>query len=86
MRGHDLVGRGDLIPPIGGYQSDALYYVPDYFRFIKFRTMYSDAKSRFPELYAYKFDPSDFRKHHFKNEDDPRVDADRTVAAQAHAR
>jgi lipopolysaccharide/colanic/teichoic acid biosynthesis glycosyltransferase len=73
VRGRELAGRGDLIPPPGGYQPDTLYYVPSYFRFIKFRTMYYDAKSRFPELYAYRFDPTEFRKQHFKNEDDPRV-------------
>jgi|SRR5215469_5768760 len=73
IRGRDLVGRGDLIPPPAGYQPDALYYVPAHFSFVKFRTMYFDAKSRFPELYAYKFDPAEFRKGYFKNEDDPRV-------------
>lgn len=73
VRGRDLAGRGDLIAPPGGYQPGTLYYVPDYFRFIKFRTMYYDAKSRFPELYAYKFDPAEFRNRYFKNEDDPRV-------------
>src|SRR5262249_5322516 len=73
MRGRDLAGRADLIAPPSGYEPDALYYVPNYFRFIKFRTMYHDAKSRFPELYEYKFAPDDFQSRYFKNEDDPRV-------------
>src|SRR5579863_1763862 len=32
MRGRDLEGRADLIPPPGGYQPHKLYYVPSYFR------------------------------------------------------
>jgi lipopolysaccharide/colanic/teichoic acid biosynthesis glycosyltransferase len=72
-RGRDLAGRGDLIPPEGGFEPDTMYYVPALFDFMKFRTMYADARSRFPELYLYQYDPSDFRRRHFKNEDDPRV-------------
>lgn len=73
LRGADLEARTDLRPPPEGYERDALYYVPSYFNFVKFRTMYHDARSRFPELYAYKFAPEDFHRRHFKNEDDPRV-------------
>ncbi len=56
VRGRDLEGRTDLIPPPGGYEPDTLYYVPSYFRLVKFRTMYDDARCRWPELYAYKFE------------------------------
>jgi lipopolysaccharide/colanic/teichoic acid biosynthesis glycosyltransferase len=73
VRGRELEGRTDLRPPPGGYAPDTLYYVPSYFRFIKFRTMYYDARSRFPELYAYRFAPGEFHRRHFKDEDDPRV-------------
>ena len=41
------------------------------FRFVKFRTMYADAKTRFPELYAYDYAPGEDFK--FKIVDDPRV-------------
>src|SRR5437867_858070 len=34
LRGRDLEGRGDLIPPPGGYEPDTLYYVPSYFRLV----------------------------------------------------
>jgi lipopolysaccharide/colanic/teichoic acid biosynthesis glycosyltransferase len=43
------------------------------FRFIKFRTLYADAKQRFPELYAYQYTPQQLAELRFKVEDDPRV-------------
>jgi len=73
LRGRELAGRGDLIAPPDGFEADALYYVPRHFGFVKFRTMYHDARQRFPERYAYKLDPVTFRARHFKEEDDPRV-------------
>ncbi len=45
------------------------------FRFYKFRTMYADAKERFPELYAYKYTKEDIGCMKFKIKDDPRVPA-----------
>jgi lipopolysaccharide/colanic/teichoic acid biosynthesis glycosyltransferase len=73
VRGRELVGRSDLVPPPGGYDLDALYYVPTYFRLVKFRTMYQDARQRFPELYAYKFAPGEFRQKYGTHQHDPRV-------------
>lgn len=43
------------------------------FRFVKFRTMYADARERFPELYAYSYDDDELGRLRFKVEDDPRV-------------
>ena len=43
------------------------------FRFVKFRTMYADAKERHPELYAYDYTPEALDKLKFKVENDPRV-------------
>lgn len=43
------------------------------FRFVKFRTMYVDAKARFPELYAYHYDGDELNTLKFKIKDDPRV-------------
>jgi lipopolysaccharide/colanic/teichoic acid biosynthesis glycosyltransferase len=43
------------------------------FPFYKFRTMYADARQRFPELYAYKFDESEQQTMKFKIDDDPRI-------------
>ncbi len=43
------------------------------FRFVKFRTLYADARERFPELYAYRYSPEELAELKFKVEDDPRV-------------
>ena len=43
------------------------------FKFIKFRTMYVDARERFPELYAYSYDPTELKELKFKVKHDPRV-------------
>lgn len=71
--GRDLAGRADLIPPPGGYRPDAEYYVPNYFTLFKLRTMYVDARTRFPAYYAYRFTPENFRTQFPTIRDDPRV-------------
>ncbi|MBI5672538.1 MAG: sugar transferase [Nitrospirae bacterium] len=43
------------------------------FRFVKFRTMYVDARERFPQLYAYRYSPDELLALKFKNDNDPRV-------------
>jgi lipopolysaccharide/colanic/teichoic acid biosynthesis glycosyltransferase len=43
-----------------------------HFRFFKFRTMYVDARERFPDLYAYQFTDSNFDDAFYKLADDPR--------------
>lgn len=43
------------------------------FTFVKFRTMYVDARQRFPQLYAYSYSPQDMKTLRFKVEVDPRV-------------
>jgi lipopolysaccharide/colanic/teichoic acid biosynthesis glycosyltransferase len=45
------------------------------FRFVKFRTMYVDARKRHPELYAYQYSNQDLRDLKFKIAHDPRVTA-----------
>lgn len=42
------------------------------FRFVKFRTMYADARERFPELYAYKYEDDEVDAVIFKVPNDPR--------------
>ena len=42
------------------------------FTFFKFRTMYADARQRFPELYDYSFDSAELSKRYYKQADDPR--------------
>jgi len=42
------------------------------FRFFKFRTMYADARQRFPELYAYGASDRSLESAYYKLADDPR--------------
>ena len=73
VRGADLEGRPDLVPPPGGYKRDQLYYVPSHFTLVKFRTMYHDARIRFPEYYAYEFAADEFHQRYGTHKEDPRV-------------
>jgi lipopolysaccharide/colanic/teichoic acid biosynthesis glycosyltransferase len=43
------------------------------FLFRKFRTLYVDAKTRFPHLYAYNYSSEEIEQLQFKVPDDPRV-------------
>jgi lipopolysaccharide/colanic/teichoic acid biosynthesis glycosyltransferase len=43
------------------------------FTFYKFRTMYVDARQRYPELYRYQYSAEEMETMRFKVEDDPRV-------------
>ncbi len=43
------------------------------FRFVKFRTLHADARTRFPELYAYQYSPEELSDLKFKIDHDPRV-------------
>lgn len=43
------------------------------FRFYKFRTMWVDARERFPEYYAYEYSPAEIAALQFKQVVDPRL-------------
>jgi lipopolysaccharide/colanic/teichoic acid biosynthesis glycosyltransferase len=43
------------------------------FHFYKFRTMYTDARERYPDLYAYRYDNEAIKTMRFKLLDDPRL-------------
>jgi lipopolysaccharide/colanic/teichoic acid biosynthesis glycosyltransferase len=43
------------------------------FKFAKFRTLYADARERWPELYAYRYTADEVAALHFKLKNDPRV-------------
>jgi len=73
VRGRDLAHRADLRAPPGGYDPELWYYVPRYFTMAKLRTMYSDARVRFPELYNYRFAAGEFHKQMPTLRQDPRV-------------
>jgi lipopolysaccharide/colanic/teichoic acid biosynthesis glycosyltransferase len=44
-----------------------------HFTFYKFRTLYVDARQRFPHLYAYRYTSEEIQTLKFKREADPRV-------------
>ena len=74
-RGSELAKVPYLKPPASEqeFDPDKYYYHPQLFRFIKYRTMYVDAKERFPELYTYTYSESQFLEKTFKDPDDPRI-------------
>lgn len=43
------------------------------FKFVKFRTLYADARARYPELYSYRYSNDELRELKFKVQRDPRV-------------
>lgn len=43
------------------------------FKFVKFRTLYADARKRWPELYEYAYTPEEIESLKFKTMADPRV-------------
>lgn len=43
------------------------------FKFVKFRTLYADARERYPELYRYQYSEEELRQLRFKVQKDPRV-------------
>lgn len=73
VRGRDLQGRTDLRPPPGGFRPDAEYWVPTYFTLLKFRTMYHDARARFPAYFPDVYAKEDFRSRFPHVENDPRI-------------
>lgn len=74
MRGSRLQGRTDIVSATGSFEPDKLYWVPTLFKFVKFRTMYADARERFPEYYTFNFNSdAEFRAGFYKLDDDPRV-------------
>ena len=73
LPGRELEGRVDLIPPPAGYDPETLYCVPAYFTLVKFRTMYSDARTRFPTCFPAAYAREDFRRQFPYVENDPRI-------------
>jgi lipopolysaccharide/colanic/teichoic acid biosynthesis glycosyltransferase len=62
-----------------GTPGRALFFQPrvginsSIFTFVKFRTLYADARERFPELYDYRYSEEKIRDLKFKIPNDPRV-------------
>ncbi|MDH4099008.1 MAG: sugar transferase [Nitrospirota bacterium] len=49
------------------------YWVPETFCFVKFRSMYADARQRFPEMYNYAYNKEEIEQVCFKMPEDIRV-------------
>ena len=75
MRGGELRDRKDLRYPSDKLDPNEHYFVPQSFHFVKFRTMYADARERFPELYNYSLPRDDFFRSFSKSGgvEDPRI-------------
>lgn len=71
--GRELINDGRFSVEDPGFSLEKRYWVPQTFRFVKFRTMYVDAKERFPDLYRYDYNRSEIEQFAFKVPDDPRV-------------
>jgi lipopolysaccharide/colanic/teichoic acid biosynthesis glycosyltransferase len=75
MTGEEIL-RSNKFKVVGGNISPTKkYWVPKTFRFVKFRTMYADARQRFPELYNYAYTQEEISRIKFKELEghDPRV-------------
>lgn len=73
MTGDELL-TSDMFTIVQGEVNPAgRYWAPRTFRFIKFRTMYADARERFPRLYDYTMTEEEISRFRFKVENDPRV-------------
>ncbi len=73
ISGRELLNDPDFRIVSGTVRADRNYWVPKTFHFVKFRTMYADARERFPHLYDYAMTSEQTQFFHFKVEQDPRV-------------
>ncbi len=73
MRGDEIVKNDHFEILDEHFDPNKQYWVPLPFRFVKFRTMYADARERFPELYNYSYSDDDIASLSYKPEEDPRV-------------
>ncbi len=73
VRGKEIENVQRYIIADPDYSPEKLYWVPQTFTFVKFRTMYVDARERFPELYDYNYSEEEIKSIAFKREHDPRI-------------
>ena len=66
-----IIWRGTPGPVLFRQQRLGKNVVP--FPFLKFRTLYADARERWPELYAYQYSNEELKGLAFKIKNDPRV-------------
>ncbi len=73
VSGKRLMNNDRFIVVDPDFSPEKKYWVPKTFWFVKFRTMYVDAKERFPELYDYNFTKEQIKHIRFKVENDARI-------------
>jgi lipopolysaccharide/colanic/teichoic acid biosynthesis glycosyltransferase len=73
VRGRKLMGNSRFVILDPHFSPEKKYWVPKAFWFVKLRTMYADARARFPHLYDYNFTEEQIEHIRFKMEDDPRI-------------
>ncbi len=71
--GKKLINSDRFVIVDPDFSPDKKYWVPRSFWFVKFRTMYADARQRFPELYNYNYTDEEIKQIRFKVEIDPRI-------------
>lgn len=75
VKGRDLSNNDTIKSPGDEFEADKIYWLPQTIPFIKYRTMYTDSKQRFPEYYWWNYNLSkeEVRNMYYKLEDDPRL-------------
>ena len=73
VKGREIAASKRFIIDKNQFDPDRYYWMPRSFTFVKFRTMYVDAKQRFPELYDYNYTPEQLDTIAFKMKADPRI-------------
>ena len=71
--GRDIMADDRYVILDPHFSPEKKYWVPKTFTFVKFRTMYVDARERFPQLYNYDYSQEEIQRIAFKVPDDPRV-------------
>lgn len=73
VRGRELAGNKMFSCEKDSFDPDSYYWMPRTFTFVKFRTMYVDAKERYPDLYDYNYSQEQIQTIAFKMRNDPRI-------------
>jgi len=73
VSGKRLMNNDRFVVVDPDFSPEKKYWVPKTFWFVKFRTMYVDARERFPHLYDYNFTEQQIKHIQFKVKDDPRI-------------
>ena len=75
VKGSELLESDFVQPSNGQFDPNQLYWVPQTISFLKFRTMFHDAKEKYPEFYWWDYNLSreEVLSMYYKVKDDPRL-------------